>query len=61
MQNGLLPYKGALNSLLPILKKGNAEAFSQKMATLFDVKKYKPLAVFRICMIPTLSCWKLYI
>ena len=43
MQNGLLPYKGALNSLLPILKKGNAEAFSQKMATLFDVKKYKPL------------------
>ena len=32
-----------LNALLPILKKGNVEAFSKKMAILFDEKKYKPL------------------
>lgn len=43
MQQGLLPYKGVLNALLPILKKGNVEAFSKKMATLLDEKKYKPL------------------
>ena len=43
MQQGLLPYKGVLNALLPILKKGNVKAFSKKMATLFDEKKYKPL------------------
>jgi hypothetical protein len=43
MQHGLLPYKGVLNTLLPILKKGNVEAFSKKMATLFKEKKYKPL------------------
>lgn len=43
MQHGLLPYKGVLNVLLPILKKGNVEAFSKKLATLFDEKKYKPL------------------
>lgn len=30
MQQGLLPYKGVLNALLPILKKGNVEAFSKK-------------------------------
>lgn len=41
MQHGLLPYKGVLNELLPMLKKGNMKAFSKKMATLF--KKYKPL------------------
>ena len=41
MQHGLLPYKGVLNVLLPMLKKGNVKAFSNKMATLF--KKYKPL------------------
>ena len=38
MQQGLLPYKGVLNALLPILKKGNVEAFSKKMATLLDEK-----------------------
>lgn len=43
MQINLLPYKGVLNALLPILKKGNVEAFSKKMVTLFDEKKYKPL------------------
>ncbi len=43
MQNGLLPYKGVLNALLPILKRGNVDAFSKKMATFFDEKKYKPL------------------
>ena len=43
MQYGLLPYKGVLNVLLPMLKKGNVKAFSNKMATLFDEKKYKPL------------------
>lgn len=42
MQQGLLPYKGVLNVLLPILKKGNVKAFSKKMATLFGEKKYKP-------------------
>ena len=42
MQQGLLPYKGVLNALLPILKKGNVKAFSKKMATLFGEKKYKP-------------------
>ena len=43
MQDGMLPYRGVLKALLPILKKGKAEAFSKKMATLFDEKKYKPL------------------
>lgn len=43
MQINLLPYKGVLNVLLPMLKKGNVKAFSNKMATLFDEKKYKPL------------------
>lgn len=42
MQQGLLPYKGILNALFPILKKGNVKAFSKKMATLFGDKKYKP-------------------
>ena len=41
MQINLLPYKGVLNELLPMLKKGNMKAFSKKMDTLF--KKYKPL------------------
>ena len=43
MQKGLLPYKGVLNALLPIMKKGNVGAFSKRMAIFFDVKKYKPL------------------
>ena len=43
MQYRFLPYRGMLNALLPILKKGNVEAFSKKMAILFDEKKYKPL------------------
>lgn len=51
MQNGLLPYKGVLNALLPILKKGNVDVFSKKMATLFDEKKYKPLG----------SAWEMYV
>lgn len=42
MQINFLPYKGVLNALLPILKKGNVKAFSKKMAILFDKKKYKP-------------------
>lgn len=41
MQINLLPYKGVLNVLLPMLKKGNVKAFNNKMTTLF--KKYKPL------------------
>ena len=43
MQENLLPYKGVLLSLLPIFKKGNVDAFSKKMALLFDMKRYKPL------------------
>lgn len=43
MQKGLLPYKGVLNALLPIMKKGNVGAFSKRMAIFFDEKKYKPL------------------
>ncbi len=44
MQKGLLPYKGALNALLPILKNGNVEAFSRKMSTFFNKKQYTPLS-----------------
>lgn len=43
MQDGMLPYRGVLKALLPILKKGKVDAFSKKMATLFNEKKYKPL------------------
>lgn len=43
MQEGMLPYRGVLKALLPILKKGKVDAFSRKMAALFDEKKYKPL------------------
>ena len=43
MQKGLLPYKGVLNALLPIMKKGNVGAFSKRMAIFFDEEKYKPL------------------
>ena len=41
MQKNLLPYRGVLNALLPILKKGNVNAYSKKVATLFGVKRYK--------------------
>ena len=43
MQKGLLPYKGVLNALLPIMKKGNVGAFSKRMAIFFVEEKYKPL------------------
>lgn len=43
MQRELLPYKGVLNALLPIMKKGNVGAFSKRMAIFFDEEKYKPL------------------
>ena len=44
MQINLLPYKGFLNSLLPIFLKGNVSAFSKKMASLFGEKEYQPLS-----------------
>lgn len=44
MQVNLLPYKGMLRSLLPILLKGNVNAFSKKMANLLGETKYQPLS-----------------
>lgn len=43
MQDGMLLYRGVLKALLPILKKGKVDAFSKKMATLFNEKKYRQL------------------
>lgn len=43
MQRELLPYRGMLSALLPILKKGNVMAFSKKMSVLFNIKKDRPL------------------
>lgn len=43
MQANLLPYRECLWSLLPFLKKGNAWAFSKKLAIIFDEKRYTPL------------------
>lgn len=43
MQRELLPYRGVLSALLPILKKGNVMAFSKKMSVLFNIKKDRPL------------------
>lgn len=43
MRNVLFPYKGILNALLPILKKGNVKAYSKKMSILFNEKKHKPI------------------
>lgn len=43
MQVNLLPYRGVLKALLPLLKKGNVNAFSKKMATYFGYNNYKPL------------------
>ena len=44
MQDNLLPYKGVLKALLPILKKGNVKAFSKKLADFFGKKNYKDLS-----------------
>ena len=43
MQRELLPYRGALSALLPILKKGNVVAFNKKMSVLLDIKDNRPL------------------
>lgn len=43
MQKYLLPYREVLHALLPILNKGNVNAFSKKMAVFFGKKNYKPL------------------
>lgn len=43
LQQNLLPYKGILQALLPIMKKGNHKAFSKKMAVFFNMKKYDEL------------------
>ncbi len=47
MQDGMLPYRGVLKALLPILKKGKVDAFSKKMASLFNEKKYQTLSSVR--------------
>lgn len=44
LQTNLLPYKGILKALLPILKKGNCKAFSKKMAMFFNIKQYEELS-----------------
>lgn len=43
MQRKLLPYKGVLKALLPILKKGNVNAFSKKLANVYGQKNYNLL------------------
>ena len=43
MQENLLNYRGVLKALLPMLNKGNINAFSKKMAIYFGYKNYKPL------------------
>lgn len=43
MQRELLPYRGALSALLPILKKGNVVAFNKKMSVLLDIKDDRSL------------------
>lgn len=43
MQVSLLPYKGVLKALLPIMKKGNVKAFSKKMDDFFGHNNNKAL------------------
>ena len=43
LYKNVIPYRGLFNSLLPIFLKGNVNAFSKKLSSLFDLKNYKPL------------------
>lgn len=49
LNDNLLPYRTSMKELFPILKKGNVNAFNKKMATLFNLKKYKEIDSFINC------------
>lgn len=47
IQDEVLPYKGVLNALLPILRKGNVDAFSRKISNLFNLKQDRSLSTHK--------------
>lgn len=48
VQKNFLPYRSSVKCLLPILNKGNIDAYSKKMAVLFDMKDYQPIGSHKI-------------